>query len=125
VAVIISYMLCSSTMLIFNKAAVKNFPAPSTLLFLQTGFSALIIWIGGQMGTMKVDALEYNKVKAFILVVVYFMANIFTNMKALEYSNVETVIVFQTLTSLVIAYGDYVYLKSGMPSMQVRYYHSV
>jgi len=106
-------------MLVFNKAAVASFPAPSFLLFLQTSFSALVIWIGGRMGLMKVDALEMPKVKAFILVVVYFMANIFTNMKALEYSNVETVIVFQTLTSLVIAYGDYAYLGTGVPSSKV------
>lgn len=39
--------------------------------------------------------------------------NIFTNIKALEYSNVETVIVFQTLTTFVVAYGDYKYLNSG------------
>lgn len=47
------------------------------------------------------------------------MFNIYTNVKALEFSNVETVIVFQTLTSLIIAYGDYKLLKSGMPSSKV------
>lgn len=117
--IIMSYMLCSSTMLIFNKAAVKLFPAPSTLLFLQTAVSAFVIWAGGVAGWIKVDALELPRIKSFYMVTVIFMFNIFTNIKALEYSNVETVIVFQTLTSLVIAYGDYKYLKTGKPSSKV------
>jgi GDP-mannose transporter len=66
-----------------------------------------------------VDALEWEKVKAYIGVVAVFVGNIFTNIKALEYSNVETVIVFQTLTSLGIAYGDYKYLNTGMPSNKI------
>jgi len=117
--VILAYMLCSSTMLIINKAAVKLFPAPATLLFLQTGFSALAIWFGGVWGLIEVDALDMPKVKAFSLVVGVFILNIFTNIKALEYSNVETVIVFQTLTSLVVAYGDYKLLKTGTPSSKI------
>jgi len=117
--VIAAYMLCSSTMLIVNKAAVKFLPAPSFLLFLQTGFSAFVIWTLGKVGYLKVDALEWNKVKAYIFVILVFIFNIFTNIKSLEYSNVETVIVFQTLTSLVIAYGDFKLLNSGMPSSKV------
>lgn len=40
-------------------------------------------------------------------------------MKALENSNVETVIVFQTLTSLAVAYGDFKLLNSGAPSSKI------
>lgn len=117
--IIASYMLCSSMMLIVNKGAVRLFTCPSTLLFLQTAFSAVVIWFGGMWGMIKVDALEVGKIKAFWLVTLFFMFNIFTNVKALEYSNVETVIVFQTLTSLVIAWGDYKWLTGGMPSSKV------
>jgi len=106
-------------MLIVNKAAVKFFTCPSTLLFLQTAFSAFAVWVGGQWGMIKVDPLEINKIKTFAWVTIFFMFNIFTNVKALEYSNVETVIVFQTLTSLVIAYGDYKLLHTALPSPKV------
>jgi len=118
-SVILAYMLCSSVMLIVNKGAVYLFPLPSLLLSLQTGFSAIVIWSAGQAGYLKVDNLEYHKAKAYIFVVCVFIFNIFTNMKALEHSNVETVIVFQTLTSLAIAYGDYKLLNSGLPSPKV------
>jgi len=118
-SVVIAYMLCSSTMLIMNKAAVHSFPFSSFLLSLQTAFSAVVIFFAGRAGYLKVDALEAEKIKAYAYVVVVFIFNIYTNMKALEYSNVETVIVFQTLTSLVIAYGDYKLLSSGRPSAKV------
>jgi len=117
--VIIAYMLCSSLMLVVNKGAVYLLPVPSLLLCLQTGFSAVVVWSAGRLGYLNVDALVASKAKAYIFVVCVFIFNIFTNMKALEYSNVETVIVFQTLTSLVIAYGDYRLLNSGMPSPKV------
>ncbi len=72
-------------------------------------------------GVLKiaVDALDMEKVKKYFGVVVIFIFNLFTNIKALQYSNVETVIVFQTLTSLVVAYGDFKLLNSARPSNEV------
>jgi len=119
ITAVLLYMGFSSTMLITNKAAVKFFPAPSILLFLQMGVSALIVWMLGQLNYLKVDAIEWSKVKAYVGVVVVFIFNLFTNIKALEYSNVETIIVFQTLTSLAVAYGDFKLLGGGLPSNKV------
>jgi GDP-mannose transporter len=119
ITAVLLYMGFSSTMLITNKAAVKFFPAPSILLFLQMGVSALIVWMLGQLNYLKVDAIEWSKVKAYVGVVVVFIFNLFTNIKALEYSNVETIIVFQTLTSLAVAYGDFKLLNGGLPNNKV------
>eukprot|EP01119_Soliformovum_irregulare_P012909 TRINITY_DN3388_c0_g1_i4.p1 TRINITY_DN3388_c0_g1~~TRINITY_DN3388_c0_g1_i4.p1 ORF type:complete len:322 (-),score=85.01 TRINITY_DN3388_c0_g1_i4:176-1141(-) len=113
---VLTYMAFSSTMLITNKAAVMFFPLPSFLLFLQMAVSALMVWALGQFGYLKVDALEWGKIKAYMGVVAVFIFNLFTNIKALYYCNVETVIVFQTLTSLGVAYGDWRLLNSAMPS---------
>jgi len=102
--VVIVYMAFSSTMLIINKAAVKFFPFTSTLLWLQMGVSAALVWMLGQINYLKVDKLEWQKIQAYFGVVVVFIFNLFTNMKAVQYSNIETVIVFQTLTSLAVAW---------------------
>lgn len=66
---VLTYMAFSSTMLITNKAAVKFFPLPSFLLFLQMAVSAIMVWGLGQLGYLKVDALEGKKIKAYIGVV--------------------------------------------------------
>jgi len=119
ITAVIIYMGFSSTMLIINKAAVKFFQLPSTLLWLQMAVSALLVWILGQINYLKVDKLEWGKIQAYIGVVVVFIFNLFTNIKAVQYSNVETVIVFQTLTSLAVAYGDFRLLNGGTPSPKI------
>jgi len=116
---VLSYMAFSSTMLVTNKAAVMLFPAPSTLLFLQMAVSAVTLWILGKTKQLDVTELETSKIIKYVGVVASFIFNLFTNIKALQYTNVETVIVFQTLTSLGVAYGDYKLLKNSMPSKQV------
>ena len=45
--------------------------------------------------------------KAFFWNAVAFMILLFTNAKALESANVETVIVFRTLSIFATAYGDF------------------
>jgi len=112
---IVAYMATSSTMLIVNKLAVYLFPIPTALLFIQLAVSSLVIWLLGKAKIIEVDAFEWNKAKKYSGAVIAFMLNIFTNIKALEVSNVETVIVFRTCTSLAIAFGDWKFLKRGFP----------
>eukprot|EP01114_Cavostelium_apophysatum_P021846 TRINITY_DN772_c0_g1_i1.p1 TRINITY_DN772_c0_g1~~TRINITY_DN772_c0_g1_i1.p1 ORF type:complete len:328 (-),score=84.94 TRINITY_DN772_c0_g1_i1:87-1070(-) len=119
ITVVVVYMAFSSTMLIINKAAIMFFGLPSTLLWLQMAVSAGLVWILGQVNYLKVDKLEWGKIQAYIGVVVVFIFNLFTNIKAVQYSNVETVIVFQTLTSLAVAYGDFRLLGGGLPSPKI------
>jgi hypothetical protein len=47
-SIVLTYMLFSSTMLITNKAAIKFFPFPSTLLFLQLAASSAMVYALGQ-----------------------------------------------------------------------------
>lgn len=53
--------------------------------------------------------------------VAVFLLNIYTNMMALKSSNVETVIVFRSVTTVVVALGDSATLRgpSGLPSLPV------
>jgi len=81
--------------------------------------SAALVWFLGQINYLKVDKLELQKIQAYFGVVVVFIFNLYTNMKAIQYSNVETVIVFQTLTSLAVAYGDFRLLNGGTPSTKI------
>ena len=46
-------------------------------------------------GGIHVDDFERDKVKAYAIYIAIFVLAIYTNMKALQASNVETVIVFR------------------------------
>jgi GDP-mannose transporter len=113
---IAGYMLCSSLMLISNKLAVYLFPAPSFVLWAQLAGTAIGVQLFAACGVITVDSLVTAKVKAFLPVALIFLSTIFTNMKTLQYANVETFIVFRCSTPIIISIADYVWLGRELPS---------
>mmetsp|Transcript_12332 Transcript_12332/g.29515 ORF Transcript_12332/g.29515 Transcript_12332/m.29515 type:complete len:342 (-) Transcript_12332:23-1048(-) len=117
---VLMYMACSSTMLVVNKLAIQLFPAPNLLLVIQLSSSALVLWLLGQNGVLQVDSLQWDKLSKYWVVAAVFLLNIYTNIMALRSSNVETVIVFRCLTTVVVAVGDFKALRGeGLPSLPV------
>jgi drug/metabolite transporter (DMT)-like permease len=66
----------------------------------------------------QVDKIEWTKVKPYMVYVGSFSAGIYCNMKALERSNVDTVIVFRCCTPLVVAVMDYIVLGRELPNLR-------
>lgn len=141
------YATCSSIMLIVNKVAVHLLPAPSVragtmlsavprqasslltrrsvfgsmqqvVLFFQLLTSAVSVMAFSNLGLVQSDKLEWKKVKPFLLVVVAFLGALFTNVKTLQYANVETFVIFRSSTPLLIACLDYAFLGREMPNMR-------
>lgn len=110
------YATCSSTMLVINKLAVHFLPAPAIVLFFQLLASAVAVYVADSAGFVKSEKLEWGKVKAFSIVALAFLGAIFTNMKTLQYANVETFIVFRSSTPILIAMLDYAFLGREMPN---------
>ncbi|KAG2450957.1 hypothetical protein HYH02_004229 [Chlamydomonas schloesseri] len=103
-------------MLVVNKVVIHYVPAPSTVLALQLGASAGLVYSGGLLGFIQVDGLEWGKVRAFSLVVAGFLGTLFANMKVLQYANVETFITFRSSTPLLLSLCDFVWLGRALPS---------
>jgi solute carrier family 35 protein len=116
-AVILGYMAVSSLMLMANKLAVEFIPAPATVLFVQFATSAIFAKVMQLFGN-EVDPLEWGKVKAFILVVITQIGTIFSGMKALQYCNVETFIVFRASMPVVLTVLDYLCLGRALPGLR-------
>ena len=111
------YMTCSATLLIGNKYAVHKLPAPSFILWAQLFGTAVAVKTAHMGGLIShLDALEYDKLRAFFPVALIFCATIFTNIKSLEYANVETFMIFRFSTPLCISIADYVFLGRHLPS---------
>jgi hypothetical protein len=107
VAITLTYVLFSSMMLICNKAAIRALPAPATLLGVQVGASCIIIKTLHMLGFLHAEPLTVSMVSRMWIVPASFLCLIFSNAKSLQYTNVETVIAFRTLTTFGVAYGDY------------------
>ena len=114
--VTLSYMVVSSLMLMVNKLSVHFLPKPGIVLFLQFAFSAVCAWAIGASGTAEVDALEWAKIRKFWPAVCAQIATVFTGMKALQYSNVETFIVFRASMPIVLCILDFLFLGRELPS---------
>ena len=113
---IVAYASCSSMMLIINKLAVTFLPAPSVVLFCQLLTSAVAIKAMHEGGVVESDPLVAEKVKPFMLVAIAFLGALYTNVKTLQYANVETFIVFRSSTPIMIAFLDYVFLGRQLPN---------
>ena len=115
---IAAYATCSSMMLIINKLAVTFLPAPSVVLFCQLLTSAVAIKMMSEAGIVECDPLIAEKVKPFMLVAIAFLGALYTNVKTLQYANVETFIVFRSSTPILIAGLDYLFLGRQMPNLR-------
>lgn len=114
---IISYSLCSSTLLLANKAAMEYLPVPSVVSFIQIVSSTLIVLLLKFSG-VYVDAIEWTKVKAYSLYIAAFVGSIYANMQALSHSNVETVIVFRACSPIAVTVIEYVLMDRAWPSLR-------
>ena len=112
------YATCSSLMLVLNKLAVYFLPTPAIVLLFQLLSTAAVVWVCGRLGVLEHDPLEWKKIKSFGLVSVAFVAAVFTNMKTLQYANIETFVVFRSSTPLIISLLDWAVLGRALPSLR-------
>ncbi len=95
VTAVVGYMACSALMLIANKLAVYTVPAPAFVLFCQLAGTAAVVKLAAVMGWADVDALEWRKLRRFVVVPIAFLCTIYANIKILQHANVETFITFR------------------------------
>ena len=111
------YSLCSSSMLLVNKMVLARLPYASTLSLIQICAAVVFIQAGSYGNVLKdVDPLEKHKVGPYLFYVFLFALALLTNMKSLEVANVETVIVFRSLTPAAVAVLDPAFLGRELPS---------
>ncbi|ONK59002.1 uncharacterized protein A4U43_C08F1960 [Asparagus officinalis] len=113
---VIGYAPCSSLLAIINKYAITKFNYPGLLTALQYMTSALGVSILGKLGFLYHDAFTLEIAKKFFPAAVVFYLAIFTNTNLLRHANVDTFIVFRSLTPLLVAIGDTTFRKQPCPS---------
>eukprot|EP00899_Mesostigma_viride_P027442 jgi/Mesvir1/7883/Mv11816-RA.1 len=105
-------------MLVLNKLAIHLLPAPSFVLVCQLLTCAVFVIVGDRLGGLTAERFEWPKVKAFVPVALGFVGSVYSNIKILQYANVETFIMFRSSTPLVISVLDYVFLGRELPSLR-------
>ena len=113
---IVGYSLCSSSLLLMNKLSLQYIHVPSVLSLIQIVSATVFVFTIKYVFKQEVDGFEYDKVKAYSLYIFAFVSCIYCNMKALEASNVETVIVFRACTPICVSVIDYMFMGREWPS---------
>eukprot|EP00747_Dinoflagellata_sp_TGD_P047390 gnl/TRDRNA2_/TRDRNA2_144986_c0_seq2.p1 gnl/TRDRNA2_/TRDRNA2_144986_c0~~gnl/TRDRNA2_/TRDRNA2_144986_c0_seq2.p1 ORF type:complete len:317 (+),score=49.84 gnl/TRDRNA2_/TRDRNA2_144986_c0_seq2:84-1034(+) len=116
VASIVCYTLCSSVMLVANKAAISFVPLPAGVVMLQIGATVVYILGCKAAALVKVDDLTPSRIRVFAPYVCSFCVSIYCNGKVLQYSNIETVITFRACSPLCVCALDWLFLGRELPS---------
>lgn len=115
-SLVVGYALCSSLLAVINKFAITKFNYPGLLTALQYLTSALGVWALGKLGFLYHDVFTFETAKKFFPAAVVFYLAIFTNTNLLRHANVDTFIVFRSLTPLLVAIADTAFRKQPCPS---------
>lgn len=115
---IISYSLCSSSLLLLNKIVLTFFPFPSYVTTFQFAFAIITITGMQFLDFVQIKKIDGEILKSYGIYVLLFMSGIYANMRALETSNVETVIVARACTPLIVSFLDYQFMGRTKPSLK-------
>jgi drug/metabolite transporter (DMT)-like permease len=113
---IVSYSLCSGSLVLVNKLTLHYLPFPSLVVTVQLVACIIMIYTANALGKIKVDPIEWECVKPYLLYTVFFSSAVYCNMRSLNISNVETVIVFRALSPALVSFMDALCLGREWPS---------
>jgi len=116
IASVVAYSFCSGTLVLLNKLTLHFLPFPSLVVCFQLFACIAIIYSAMMMKIIEVDPIKWKSVKPYMLYIVFFSSGIYCNMRSLNISNVETVIVFRALSPMVVAFLDALFLGREWPS---------
>ncbi|EOD08082.1 hypothetical protein EMIHUDRAFT_249207 [Emiliania huxleyi CCMP1516] len=112
----LSFSAASGSLLIINKLCIHAIPAPSFIATIQFAVCTLFCLFLRASGLAAVDGFEREKVRPYLAYTGMFVCTIYCNMKALQNSNVETLIVFRACCPIVVSLLDYLFLGRELPS---------
>eukprot|EP00993_Chasmostoma_nieuportense_P001629 NODE_2493_length_1162_cov_40.947826_g2376_i0.p1 GENE.NODE_2493_length_1162_cov_40.947826_g2376_i0~~NODE_2493_length_1162_cov_40.947826_g2376_i0.p1 ORF type:complete len:327 (+),score=66.21 NODE_2493_length_1162_cov_40.947826_g2376_i0:66-1046(+) len=115
---VFNYSLCSAGLLLLNKLSMYYIPLPSLVSTCQLVFCTVFVWILKFGSSVEIDDLVWEKVKPYSIYTIAFCASIYSNMRALAGSNVDTVIVFRSCAPLVVSLLDWIFMGRAFPSIR-------
>jgi GDP-mannose transporter len=116
VLAIISYSICSGTLVLINKMTLHHLPYPSLVTCIQLTAALAFIYGAKATGYLPVDPIKWEWVMPYMYYIVAFSLGVYCNMKSLSMSNVETVIVFKALSPCFVSVLDVMFLGRECPS---------
>ena len=117
----VAYSLASSGMMIVNKMVMRRAPLPSFFSTIQFLAAVITVQVLARSEACtqcpRGDAeVRWSRLFPYLKHSTLFVAAIYTNMQALRYTSIETIIVFRASTPLVVSALDVCFLGREWPS---------
>merc|ERR1719491_1319279 len=113
---VVSYSLCSGSLVLVNKLILHYLPFPSIVITIQLLASIFLIYGAHMFGLIDVDPIKWEFLKPYLVYTIAFSLGVYTNMMCLNTSNIETVIVARALSPLIVCALDPIFLGRELPS---------
>ena len=115
---VLSYSFCSGSLVLLNKLTLHYLPFPSLVVVVQLIACVVMIYTAEFFNYVVVDKIQWQFVKPYLLYTFFFSTGVYCNMRSLNVSNVETVIVFRALSPCIVAFLDALFLGREWPSQR-------
>ncbi len=104
------YVVCSSCMLVVNKASMNALPYSYTVTAMQTASSALLLLVARHFKLLEFPDPTMSVIKSWSGVLAAWVVPILFNMNAVQLVAVETMMMFRSITVVIVAWGDWLFL---------------
>lgn len=116
---IILYSICSGSLLLINKVVLTHIPSAPLVTAIQCAVCIASIGSGAYFfGRPSLGTLSRPVLEAYGLYSILFVLGIYSNMRALEVTNVDTVIVFRSTIPLLVSAADWALMGREAPSLR-------
>eukprot|EP00285_Hemiselmis_virescens_P005529 CAMPEP_0173402470 /NCGR_PEP_ID=MMETSP1356-20130122/54022_1 /TAXON_ID=77927 ORGANISM="Hemiselmis virescens, Strain PCC157" /NCGR_SAMPLE_ID=MMETSP1356 /ASSEMBLY_ACC=CAM_ASM_000847 /LENGTH=262 /DNA_ID=CAMNT_0014362809 /DNA_START=29 /DNA_END=814 /DNA_ORIENTATION=- len=116
---VVVYVICSSCMLVVNKASLQALPFSYTVTMLQTGASALLLLLARSLGAVSFPNPTVRVMRDWSGILVVWVVPILLNMNAVSRVTVETMMMFRSVTVVAVALGDTLLLGSKQGAREI------
>jgi GDP-mannose transporter len=106
----LTFCVSGSALTIFNKLAMKAFPAPNFVLLLQNVVTLMLLAVGAFIFSYELYAFKKTIMVKWLPLVMLFYGMLASSMLALESVTATTLIVQRNLGTVTIACADFVFL---------------
>lgn len=103
-------------MLVANKVAITYVTVPGLVVCAQFSAAVVFIFVRSIVTQSKMEPFTFERIVLFLPYVASMSFGIFSNVKSLQFSNVETVIVFRSCTPLCVSILDWLFLGRELPN---------
>lgn len=114
---IIAYGLCSSSLLLLNKIVIRRIKHPGIVTGFQFAFAGLALQIFSALGCVTTTTVcTADVMKTYGIYVLIFMSCVYVNLRTVDVCGIETVIVAQSCSPIVVAILEFLFLGRQFPA---------